>query len=263
MAGSRPKPKRNYERSLPTFAVVFGCRHRDGDTAIARSTIVTLCCCLAPLRSASPHRARDRWPRRRARTIAGRSGTCCRSSPNRRSPIDEIDAEALDDYRASKVQESEVRARAIALGKPRRNFSGQILRPLSPDRSTGRSITCSGCFRSRLNTRALVSMQTSPEVGVGAYPSIRRRPSTSIAPFKSKPSSRRRQSSTETPPEGRRTRSNRGHLPFAGTRAQELCDLVWGDIDLPDRIEDSLALHQGPQAFAVCRVTAYQLGVDP
>ena len=48
------------------------------------------------------------------------------------SPIDEIDTEALDGYRASKVQESEVRDRAIARGKPRRNFCGQILRPLSP-----------------------------------------------------------------------------------------------------------------------------------
>lgn len=45
--------------------------------------------------------------------------------------LDEIDVEGVDEYRALKVKESEVRARAIERGKPKRNEHGQILRPLS------------------------------------------------------------------------------------------------------------------------------------
>ena len=47
-------------------------------------------------------------------------------------PIDEIDVEAVDAYRAREAQESEMRARAIARGKARRDLRGQPLRPLSP-----------------------------------------------------------------------------------------------------------------------------------
>jgi hypothetical protein len=46
--------------------------------------------------------------------------------------IDEVGVEAVDNYRAHKVRESEARARAIERGKPQRNVRGQILRPLSP-----------------------------------------------------------------------------------------------------------------------------------
>ncbi len=47
-------------------------------------------------------------------------------------PLIEIDVEAVDDYRLSKVRESEDRARAIERGRPRRNYWGQALRPLAP-----------------------------------------------------------------------------------------------------------------------------------
>jgi hypothetical protein len=40
--------------------------------------------------------------------------------------IDEIDVEAVDDYRVHKVRESEARARAIERGEPQRNVHGQI-----------------------------------------------------------------------------------------------------------------------------------------
>jgi integrase len=45
--------------------------------------------------------------------------------------LNEIDVEGVDEYRAFKAKESEVRARAIERGKPKRNDYGQILRPLS------------------------------------------------------------------------------------------------------------------------------------
>jgi len=45
--------------------------------------------------------------------------------------INEIDVEAVDDYRLLKVKESEARAQAIERGRPQRNVHGQILRPLS------------------------------------------------------------------------------------------------------------------------------------
>ena len=47
-------------------------------------------------------------------------------------PLIEIDVEAVNDYRLSKVRESEDRARAIERGRPRRNYWGQALRPLAP-----------------------------------------------------------------------------------------------------------------------------------
>lgn len=47
-------------------------------------------------------------------------------------PLVEIDVEAVDDYRLSKVRESEDRARAIERGRPRLNAWGQALRPLAP-----------------------------------------------------------------------------------------------------------------------------------
>ena len=45
--------------------------------------------------------------------------------------LNEIDVEAVDDYRLFKVKESEARARAIERGRPQRNEYGQPMRPLS------------------------------------------------------------------------------------------------------------------------------------
>lgn len=46
--------------------------------------------------------------------------------------LSELDVEAIDEYRAFKVKESEARARAIERGRPQRSAHGQVLRPLSP-----------------------------------------------------------------------------------------------------------------------------------
>jgi len=54
-------------------------------------------------------------------------------------PLPEIDAEAIDDYRAFKVKEAAARARAIERRKPQRNDRNQILKPLSP-RSINKTI---------------------------------------------------------------------------------------------------------------------------
>jgi hypothetical protein len=45
--------------------------------------------------------------------------------------LGEIDVEAIDEYRAFKVKESEARAGAIERGRPQLNAHGQVLRPLS------------------------------------------------------------------------------------------------------------------------------------
>jgi hypothetical protein len=46
--------------------------------------------------------------------------------------LGEVDVEAIDEYRAFKVKESEARSRAIERGRPQRNTHGHLLRPLSP-----------------------------------------------------------------------------------------------------------------------------------
>jgi integrase len=46
-------------------------------------------------------------------------------------PVSEIDIEAVDDYRTHKVKEAESRRRAIERRKPKRDGRGQVLRPLS------------------------------------------------------------------------------------------------------------------------------------
>jgi integrase len=46
--------------------------------------------------------------------------------------LHEIDIEAVDEYRAFKVRESEARERAIARRKPQRNERGQVRKPLAP-----------------------------------------------------------------------------------------------------------------------------------
>jgi integrase len=148
------------------------------------------------------------------------------------SLIDEIDAEAVDGYRALKVQESEVRARAIARGKPRRNFCGQILRPLSPG-SINRTIDHLQWVLSVAVEYPRFGLSTNVARG-------RRRRLTERPPVPGYIDSAVQieallEAAAELDHDPRRKLSEReaivGTFLFAGTRAQELCDLVWRDVD--------------------------------
>lgn len=149
------------------------------------------------------------------------------------SPIDKIDVEAVDAYRARKVQESEVRARAIARGKPRRNVRGQILRPLSPG-SINRTID---------HLQRVLSIAVEyPRFGLtrNAARGKRRRlpecPAAAVHIDSAVQIEALLEAAAELDRDPHRKLSEREAIMatflFAGTRAQELCDLIWRDVDL-------------------------------
>ncbi len=147
--------------------------------------------------------------------------------------INEIDAEGIDDYRAFKVKESEVRARAIERGKPKRNEYGQILRPLSAG-SINRTIdylqwvlsmaieyrrfgitenAAEGKRRRLRESRpapVYIDSAAQVEALLEAAAELDRDPHYELA---------EREAIVAT-------------FLFAGPRAHELCNLLWRDIDL-------------------------------
>jgi integrase len=147
--------------------------------------------------------------------------------------IDEIDVEAVDDYRAHKVRESEARARAIERGEPQRNVHGQILRPLSP-RSINRTI-------GHLQWVLSVAVEY-PRFGLianAAEGKRRRLPERRPTPVYID-NAAQIQALLEAAGELDRDPGQKltereaivATLLFAGTRAHELCNLLWRDIDL-------------------------------
>jgi integrase len=145
----------------------------------------------------------------------------------------EIDVEAVDEYRAFKVKESERRARAIERGRPQRNERGQVLRPLSA-RSINRTIdflqwvlsvaieykrfglaeNAAEGKRRRLRERrpAPVHIDSAAQVDalLEAATDLDRDPHYELA---------EREAILAT-------------LLFSGPRAHELCNLLWRDVDL-------------------------------
>ncbi len=147
--------------------------------------------------------------------------------------IDEIDVEAVDDYRAHKVRESEARARAIERGEPQRNIHGQVLRPLSP-RSINRTI-------GHLQWVLSVAVEY-PRFGliVNAAEGRRRRLPAPCPMPAYIDNAAQIQSLLEAAAELDRDPNHRltereailATFLFAGTRAHELCSLLWRDVDL-------------------------------
>jgi integrase len=147
--------------------------------------------------------------------------------------LNEIDVEGVDEYRAFKVKESEVRARAIERGKPKRNEYGQILRPLSAG-SINRTIdylqwvlsiaieyrrfgiaenAAEGKRRRLRESRpapVYIDSAAQVEALLEAAAELDRDPHYELA---------EREAIVAT-------------FLFAGPRAHELCNLLWRDIDL-------------------------------
>ena len=127
------RPKRSSKMSSPTCAAGPGCRRSDRRGAAAATAAAMRgrgCRSSAP----SPHGL-----------VAAREGQVSASTTKHGEwalghlvpffgewALNEIDVEAVDEYRQFKVAESEARARAIERGRPKRNIHGQLLRPLSP-----------------------------------------------------------------------------------------------------------------------------------
>ncbi len=147
--------------------------------------------------------------------------------------INEIDVEAVDDYRLLKVKQSEARARAIERGRPQRNVHGQILRPLSAG-SINRTID---------HLQWVLSIAGEyPRFGVvgnAAQGKRRRLPKPRRAPIYIDNADQIEallEAAAELDRDDRQKLSEReaivGTLLFAGLRAHELCNLLWRDVDL-------------------------------
>lgn len=148
-------------------------------------------------------------------------------------PIDEIDVQAVDRYRARKVRESEARARAIDRGKPKRNGYGQILRSLSAG-SINRTIGHLQWVLSIAIEYKRFGITENPAEG-------RRRRLRESRPAPAHIDSAAQveallEAAAELDRSPRHELSEReaivATLLFAGPRAHELCDLRWRDVDL-------------------------------
>lgn len=145
--------------------------------------------------------------------------------------LDEIDAEAVDDYRLHKVRESEDRARAIERGRPRRNDHGQVLRPLSP-RTINKTIdTLAWLLGIALDYRHVTENAASGRKRRLKVPP--RRPVHLDAPALIEALL---DAGAELDRDHRRHCTEREviltALILAGPRAEELCHLLWRDVDL-------------------------------
>jgi integrase len=147
--------------------------------------------------------------------------------------IDEIDVEAVDDYRAHKVRESAARARAIERGEPQRNVHGQVLRPLSP-RSINRTID---------HLQWVLSVAGEyPRFGLianAAEGKRRRLPARRLTPVYIDNAAQIQallEAAAELDRDPHHKLTEREAIVatflFAGIRAHELCNLLWRDVDL-------------------------------
>jgi len=153
-------------------------------------------------------------------------------------PLPEIDAEAIDDYRAFKVKEAAARARAIERRKPQRNEHNQILKPLSP-RSINKTIDA-------LQFILGVALERKARTGVTENAAIGRK--RRIKPPPKRPVHLDSAGQIETLLEaagamdrdplwrGTERQAILATLIFAGARAHELGNLLWRDVDLASGI---------------------------
>jgi integrase len=147
--------------------------------------------------------------------------------------LSEIDVEAIDEYRAFKVKESEARARAIERGKPQRNDHRQLLRPLSPG-SINRTIDFLQWVLSVAIEYRRFGLTENPAEG-----RRRRLRESRPAPVHIDSASQVEallEAAAELDRGARHELTEReaivATLLFAGPRAHELCDLRWRDVDL-------------------------------
>jgi integrase len=147
--------------------------------------------------------------------------------------LSEIDVEAIDEYRAFKVKESEARARAIERGKPQRNADGQALRPLSPG-SINRTVDFLQWVLSVAIEYKRFGLTENPAEG-----KRRRLRASRPAPVYIDSASQIEallEAAAELDRDQRYELTERqailATLLFAGPRAHELCDLLWRDVDL-------------------------------
>lgn len=149
-------------------------------------------------------------------------------------PLPEIDTEVVDDYRASKVRESEARVRAIERRKPQRNSRNQILKPLSP-----------GTINKTIDYLRLVlgvALERKRKTGVTENAAVGKKRRMKLPPKRPVHLDTAGQieallevaAAMDRDPlmRGTERQAILATLIFAGPRAGELCNLLWRDIDL-------------------------------
>lgn len=148
-------------------------------------------------------------------------------------PLVEIDVEAVDEYRASKVKESERRARAIERGRPQRNERGQVLRPLSA-RSINRTID----FLQWVLSVAIEYKRfgLAENAAEGKRRRLRERRPAPVHIDSAAQVEALLEAATELDRDPHFDLAEReailATLLFSGPRAHELCNLLWRDVDL-------------------------------
>jgi len=145
----------------------------------------------------------------------------------------EIDVEAVDEYRAFKVKESERRAHAIERGRPQRNEHGQVLRPLSA-RSINRTIDLLQWVLSvAIEYKRFGLAENAAE---GKRRRLRERRPAPVHIDSAAQVEALLEAATELDRDPHYELAEReaivATLLFSGPRAHELCNLLWRDVDL-------------------------------
>ena len=145
--------------------------------------------------------------------------------------LEEIDVQAVDEYRLFKVKESATRASAIEHGRPQRDERGRVLKPLSP-RSINKTIE----ILQWILGIALEYKHVAENVAVGQKRRLTEPQSAPVHLDTAEQIEALLEAAAEL------DRGPRFHcvereaiiatLVFAGPRAHELCNLLWRDVDL-------------------------------
>lgn len=145
--------------------------------------------------------------------------------------VDEIDIQAVDEYRLFKVKEAEARASAIEHGRPQRDERGRVLKPLSP-RSINKTIE----ILQWILGIAVEYKHVDENAAVGRKRRLKEPQSAPVHLDTAEQIEALLEAAADL------DRNPRFHcvereaiiatLVFAGPRAHELCNLLWRDVDL-------------------------------
>ena len=146
-------------------------------------------------------------------------------------PVDQIDIQAVDEYRLFKVKEAEARAGAIEHGRPQRDERGRLLKPLSP-RSINKTIE----ILQWILGIAVEYKHVDENAAVGRKRRLKEPQSAPVHLDTAEQIEALLEAAADL------DRNPRFHcvereaiiatLVFAGPRAHELCNLLWRDVDL-------------------------------
>lgn len=147
--------------------------------------------------------------------------------------VNEIDVEAVDDYRLFKVKESEARAHAIERGRPQRNGHGQLMRPLSAG-SINKTIGFLQWALSVALEYKRFGLTENPAAGKRRRLPERAAPPVHLnSPAQIEALLEASAGMDRDPRFGCAEREAiLATLILAGPRAHELCNLLWRDVDL-------------------------------